>query len=134
LLELMPNPTISPEQVRKLKPPRKKTPEGEVKKQCIAYLESLGWECIRLHAGTARGRNGSFYNVGKKGRPDWVIFRPIRWEATWRGFWLELKKPGAEPEPHQLLEHARLRKSGYLVCVADSRESLEAWMKRHGLF
>ena len=53
---------------------------------------------------------------GRRGAPDRHFYR--------RGVFLpiEFKAPGLKPEPHQLLEHARLAVAGFPVYVIDNIE------------
>lgn len=45
-----------------------------------------------------------------------------------RTVWVELKRPGAVPEPHQEREHARLRAAGQRVVVLDSIAAVDAFV------
>lgn len=46
-------------------------------------------------------------------------------EAAGRAVWVELKATGVAPEPHQLREHARMRRMGQRVEVIDSLAGVE---------
>lgn len=58
--------------------------------------------------------------IGRRGAPDRIV-----WFADGREIWVELKAPGAKPEPHQLREHERMRRMGRRVEVVDSIERVE---------
>ena len=57
--------------------------------------------------------------IGRNGAPDRVVMH------KGRAFWVELKAPGKEPEPHQLREHARMRAVGQHVIVIDSLSAVD---------
>ena len=59
--------------------------------------------------------------IGHDGAPDRLLLV--------RKMWVELKAPGKTAEPHQLREHARLRKAGWRVEVVDSFERVEEILK-----
>jgi hypothetical protein len=77
---------------------------------------------------------------GRRGAPDRFVMLPSvgcghahpvsgEWVVTDRyptATWVELKAPGVVPEPHQLREHARMRRLGQRVVVIDSIEGVEA--------
>lgn len=59
--------------------------------------------------------------IGRRGAPDRVLMvHPAR------TVWVELKRPGERPEPHQEREHERMRKMGQAVVVIDSFEGVDA--------
>lgn len=59
--------------------------------------------------------------IGRRGAPDRVLMvHPAR------TVWVELKRPGEKPEPHQEREHERMRKMGQAVVVIDSFEGVDA--------
>ena len=53
--------------------------------------------------------------IGRRGAPDRLL----------HGVFVELKRPGAKPEPHQLREHDLMRKAGMRVEVVDSIEGVD---------
>jgi hypothetical protein len=60
--------------------------------------------------------------VNKRGAPDRV--------AMLNGaHFVELKRPGGEPEPHQLREHERMRKHGLNVHVIDTFEGVDCFIR-----
>lgn len=78
------------------------TPEGKVQKRIMvgakeagALVRKLKWE----------GRNGA---------PDLIIM------IAGLVIFVEVKKPGGKPDPHQVLEHRRMRKRGMDVRVIDN--------------
>lgn len=58
--------------------------------------------------------------IGRRGAPDRIV-----WFADGREIWVELKAPGAGPEPHQQREHARMRRMGRRVEVVDSFQRVD---------
>ena len=78
--------------------------------------------------------------IGHSGAPDRLVMLPWRIadaslckalgvpKGTQRAsclIWVELKAPGEKAKPHQLREHARLRKWGQSVAVVDSFERVD---------
>ncbi len=64
----------------------------------------------------ARSYGLEVYKLTGRGDPDRLFIIPGR-EVF---FFVEFKKLGKDPEPHQKREHARLRKKGLSVYVIDS--------------
>lgn len=58
--------------------------------------------------------------IGRRGAPDRLV-----WFADGREIWVELKAPGALPEPHQAREHERMRRMGRRVEVVDSFQRVD---------
>jgi hypothetical protein len=69
--------------------------------------------------------------IGRRGAPDRLVMLPdpgpgkAVFNNAW---WVELKAPGVEPEPHQLREHKRMRNLGQRVVVIDSLAAVEAML------
>ena len=61
--------------------------------------------------------------IGRRGAPD----RCVMVEGI--TFWVELKRPGAKPQPHQVREHERMRRAGQNVEIIDSFESVDVLIK-----
>jgi len=57
--------------------------------------------------------------IGRRGAPDRLVMFP---NLT---VWVELKRPGAEAEAHQLREHDRMRRLGQRVEIIDSLAAVE---------
>lgn len=60
--------------------------------------------------------------IGRRGAPDRLVMLPRV------SVWVELKATGVAAEPHQLREHARMRKMGQCVAVIDSVRGVEDWL------
>lgn len=84
------------------------TPEGRVREALKKAVKQHGGEHRKLRW------------IGRSGAPDEMIF----WSGGVHSF-VECKRPGQKPEPHQDREHARLRAGGFRVDVVDSEEG--AW-------
>lgn len=92
--------------------------ERDIERYLINQVNKLGGECNKVKW------------IGRRGAPDRLVMLPDRPVlGKWRevvstkpahGIWIELKAPGVPPEPHQLREHARMRKMGQRVEVVDS--------------
>lgn len=58
--------------------------------------------------------------------PDELVLIEAQPGRIARGFFAELKRPGAVPRPGQLREIEKLRAAGFVVYVIDSREAVDA--------
>lgn len=98
--------------------------ESEIEKYLVKRVKELGGEVRKVKW------------IGRMGAPDRVVWLPteytmdgrVDWGHEWwsRSFWCEVKRPGEKPEPHQLREHARMRKMGQRVEVVDSFEAVDS--------
>jgi hypothetical protein len=83
--------------------------ESDIEKYLVKRVKELGGECRKIQF------------IGRPGAPDRLVMLPEceigRFGET---IWIELKAPGKKAEPHQLREHARMRKMGQRVVVVDS--------------
>lgn len=52
--------------------------------------------------------------IGRNGAPDRIVM------LAGHTIFIELKRPGGKPKPHQMREHARMRRMGQRVEVVDS--------------
>lgn len=89
--------------------------ESDIEKYLVKRVKELGGECRKIQF------------IGRPGAPDRLVMLPARWGVgnfgeyrSPRTIWAELKAPGKKAEPHQLREHARMRKMGQRVVVIDS--------------
>lgn len=62
--------------------------------------------------------------INRRGAPDRLVMLPDR-----DAFWVELKAPGEQPEPHQAREHNRMRNLNCRVEVVDSFERVDEVLK-----
>lgn len=100
--------------------------ERDIEKRLVQRAKELGGECRKVEW------------IGRAGAPDRLVMLPMRYNLC-NGFrqvshtelsvWVELKAPGKKAEPHQLREHARMRKMGQRVVVIDSYEQIEELLK-----
>ena len=89
--------------------------ESVIEKHLVRRVNELGGEVRKVQW------------VGHRGAPDRLVMMPVGW-FNWLGascVWVELKAPGVEPEPHQLREHARMRRMGQCVAVIDTIEGVD---------
>lgn len=96
--------------------------ERDIEKRLVQRAKELGGEVRKVKW------------IGRSGAPDRLLMLPWTWSAAegqWLPVtvWVELKAPGKKPEPHQLREHARMRKMGQRVEVVDSYEQIEELLK-----
>ena len=95
--------------------------ESDIEKHLVAQVKALGGEVRKVQW------------VGRRGAPDRLVMLPPTWRdrlgsKSWgspTAFWVELKAPGKTAEPHQLREHARMRRMGQTVVVIDSIEAVD---------
>ena len=62
--------------------------------------------------------------IGRRGAPDRVVMLPGS-----RLYWVELKRPGEQAEPHQAREHTRMRRLGQQVFVVDSLDVINLLLR-----
>ena len=84
--------------------------ESSVESKSVKHAKSFGVEAYKLTVRSA---------------PDRVFLIP----GQDRFFFVEFKKHKKEPEPHQLREHKRLRKKGFLVYVVDNFEDFKTLLR-----
>jgi hypothetical protein len=84
--------------------------------------ESKVEKLLREGVEAAGGMCEKFVSPGKVGVPDRIV--------TWPGavHFVELKKQGEAPEPHQLRDHCRRRDMGARVYVLDSKEAVDWYL------
>jgi len=61
--------------------------------------------------------------VGHRGAPDRAVMR------DGRTFYVELKAPGKKVPAYQAREHQRLRDVGQIVCIIDSFEAVDQFVR-----
>ena len=86
-------------------PPRESPVETYLVKQCRKH----GLLCLK------------FTSPARSGVPDRVIISPAAGTV-----FVEVKRPGATPEPHQVAMHAKLRRFGGEVYVVDTQPGVDA--------
>lgn len=79
---------------------------------------------LREQVREAGGRAYKFVSPGNDGVPDRIVVFP-----GGRVIFVELKAPGKEPTPMQVMQHDRLRALGARVSVIDSKAKVE-WFIR----
>ena len=84
-------------------------------------LENLLDERVRATGGETR----KVQWPGRRGAPDRFCF----WPGRDRSAFVELKRDGGEPDPHQAREIERLRSAGLRVYAVASLEDLGRFMK-----
>lgn len=78
------------------------------------------------------------FNAGSRGYIEWAKMQAMGAMAGWpdlqffwpvcRAMFMEIKRPGEKPEPHQHAIHARLRAQGWIVVVVDNLDDArKAW-------
>lgn len=90
--------------------------ESRIEKYLVQRVKTLGGEVRKVNW------------IGRRGAPDRIVMLPREAyvDDNHCCIWVELKATGVKPEPHQLREHARMRKMGQRVEVIDSIEGVEA--------
>ena len=85
--------------------------ESEIEKYLVKRVKALGGEVRKVSW------------IGRRGAPDRLVMAPC--DHFRAPVWVELKATGKKTEPHQVREHARMRKMGQRVVVIDSIEQIE---------
>lgn len=80
-------------------------------------VESYLKDRVEGHGGEVR----KLQWIGRRGAPDRVAF-------LGGAHFIELKRPGETPEPHQEREHRRLRNCGASVFVLDCYEAVDRFI------
>lgn len=82
--------------------------ETDIQSLVVKRAKARGWFAHRIDP-----RN-------EVGEPDYIF---TRWDGEFiEAFYVEFKKSGEEPEPHQLRRHKKLRAQGFNVYVIDNLE------------
>jgi hypothetical protein len=81
--------------------------ERDIENYLVKRVKALGGEVRKVNW------------VNRRGAPDRLVMLPDK------AFWVEVKAPGVEAEPHQLREHTRMREMGQVVYLVDSYEIVE---------
>lgn len=81
--------------------------EATLEQYLLARVKALGGECRKLTW------------IGRRGAPDRLVM------LHGRVIFVELKAPGQQAKPHQIREHARLRRMGQRVEVVDSFDGVD---------
>ena len=104
-----------------------------------SHIEAYLVKCAKAAGGEVRKVKW----IGRSGAPDRLLMLPPVYanehDKSMRTpeyeligamtIWVELKAPGKKPKPHQIREHARMRKMGQRVEVIDSYEQVEDLFK-----
>jgi hypothetical protein len=96
--------------------------ESDIEDYLVKRVKALGGEVRKVQW------------IGRRGAPDRLVMLPAMPGRGWfnldsrkpHTIWVELKAPGAKPEPHQLREHHRMLVMGQRVVVIDSIEGVDA--------
>lgn len=110
--------------------------ESQIEKRLVQRVKELGGEVRKVKW------------IGRAGAPDRLVMLPEIAQLEPKTvealahfglkqprpgpaqiIWVELKAPGEKPKPHQVREHARMRKMGQRVEVVDSYERIEEILK-----
>lgn len=92
--------------------------ETDHQREVVQALETWGWTVYRMNS----GRKGGI-RLHKKHTPDLLAQR------KGRSVWIEMKKPGSEPNEGQLKRHEELRADGFTVLVLHSLDELMEYHK-----
>ncbi len=84
-------------------------------------IEQYFNDCVKERGGETR----KFVSPGRRGVVDRLVLFPGQ-----RIFFVELKAPGEKPNAAQAREHTRLWALGFSVCVLDTKEKVDAFLKK----
>lgn len=125
---------------------KSKISEADVQRAVVDLLTLDGWRAIRTDPVSDRARGKGF---GEFGMPDYLFIRydleplpstlhrdekgrEMCWCADFM-LWIEFKRPGAKPKPHQAAWHDAERARGALVLVVDDIDKFRDWYAQSGL-
>lgn len=83
------------------------TPEGVIESYLTSRCEKLGFLCYK------------FVSPGNKGVPDRIVI------GNGKTIFIETKKPGGAPRELQEYVMKKMKKSGAIVYVADTKENVD---------
>ncbi|MBU5677892.1 VRR-NUC domain-containing protein [Alkaliphilus sp. MSJ-5] len=86
--------------------------ESRIEKELVNRVKAIG------------GLAWKFVSPGTSGVPDRIVILP-----DGQTIYVELKRPGAKPEPLQLKRHKELRNRGHKVFVIDSLEGVKSFIQ-----
>ena len=89
--------------------------ESVIERFLVKECKARGWLCLKLTSPSMAGL------------PDRMILA-----SGGRVFFVELKAPGQKPRRLQESMHKILIRLGFSVCVLDSKEAVQAYMKQLG--
>ena len=102
--------------------PLLKLSEKQVTEQCIGWLRSQGYFCIRLNSGLLKTPDGRTIRIGEKNIPDWAVLKGHE-------YWLmEFKATGKAPSADQFQFCSDMRKRGFRVMWADGLDAMRGNM------
>jgi hypothetical protein len=104
--------------------------EAHIQQTVREFLELDGWRAIRTDPVSDRSRGKGF---GEIGMADYLFIRYRGQMGAAEAMWIEFKRKGEQPKPHQKawLHAERLR--GAIVMVVDDIDIFAAWYKTSGL-
>ena len=92
---------------------RRELREIRVEDYLVSEMNKIGFECHK------------YQTPGRRNAPDRIC---LGYPAVI--FFVECKRPGKEPTPAQAREHARLRKLGFRVEVANTHSQVDDLVRR----
>ena len=118
--------------------------ESHIEQTVTELLEWDDWRAIRTDPVSDRRRGKGF---GEIGMPDHLYIRYLHGDRiefpghstavlkapASEALWIEFKRKGKSPKPHQLVWHDSERKRGALVLVVDDIDKFIAWYAGSGL-
>jgi hypothetical protein len=101
--------------------------EADIRRTVVEFMVLHGWRHFRTDPVSDRRRATGF---GEKGMPDDLFLRYWSWVNGHPAaiVWIEFKRPGQEPKPHQLAWHQAERARGGSVLVVDD---IDAFIKAY---
>ena len=110
--------------------------EKHVVEAVTEFMRIDGWRPIKMEPLSKWGKGS-----GELGMPDYLFLRykyadvPTNWPwvTLCEHFWIEFKRPGAKPKPHQVSWHVTEQANGALVRTVDDFDAFRRWYMASGL-
>lgn len=106
--------------------------ESTVAARCQRVAERRGWRMVRRGVGVVKDDHGRIlFTFGERGEADYEVFpgKDERGRARASVF-VELKRPGEKPKPHQAAWLAKREAEGHVAGWCDNERDFEALVER----
>lgn len=101
------------------------TPEAQLTRQVVDYMNARGWRAIRMQSGVYQGPATTFRS-GEKGMPDYLFLRPVDQINGFAVLWVEFKSKRGRLSQWQENWIARERLFRFPVWVVSDLDNFQA--------